>query len=102
MRAKQAHVDAGGLNNHALDPNIPQRDTTRMNRTLIRQQLTGRGPFPIRTSDGRQFVVPHSEFILVGHHNLVIETPKGLLDIIDPMHVVSIRPGRRRKVPEAA
>jgi len=72
-----------------------------MNRVLIRQQLTGRGPFNIRTSDGRQYVVPHSEFILIGHHNLVIENAKGLLDIIDPMHVVSIRPGRHRKVQEA-
>ena len=72
-----------------------------MNRVLIRQQLSGRGPFTIRTSDGRQFVVPHSEFILIGHHNLVIEDKNGLLDIIDPTHVVSIRPGRRRKVQEA-
>ena len=72
-----------------------------MNRVLIRQQLTGRGPFTIRTSDGKQFVVPHSEFILIGHHNLVIERTDGLLDIIDPMHVVSIRPGRRRKVQDA-
>ena len=69
-----------------------------MNRVLIRQQLTGRGPFTIRTSDGKQFVVPHSESIMVGHHNLIIERTDGLLDIIDPMHVVSIRPGRRRKV----
>ena len=88
------------LDDHALDRIIPQRDTTGMNPTLIRQQLTGRGPFTIRTSDGKEFVVPHSEFVLIGHHNLVIETPKGLLDIIDPMHVVSIRPGRRRKVQE--
>ena len=72
-----------------------------MNCVLIRQQLTGRGPFTIRTSDGKEYVVPHSEFILIGHHNLVIEDAKGLLDIIDPVHVVSIRPGRRRKVTDA-
>ena len=68
-----------------------------MNRDLIRQQLTGRGPFTIRTSDGKAFTVPHSEFVLVGRRNIVIEDPKGLLDIIDPMHVVSIRPGTRGK-----
>jgi hypothetical protein len=68
-----------------------------MNREVIRQQLSGRGPFVIRTSDGKAFTVPHSEFILVGRHNLVIEDPKGLLDILDPMHVVSIRPGQRGK-----
>jgi len=72
-----------------------------MNRVLIRQQLSGRGPFTIRTSGGREFVVPHSEFVLIGHHNLVIEDKNGLLDIIGPMHVVSIRPGRRRKATAA-
>jgi hypothetical protein len=66
-----------------------------MNRDIIRQQLAGRGPFTIRTSDGEQFTVPHTEFVLIGRRNIVIEDAKGLLDIIDPMHVVSIRPGRR-------
>jgi len=73
-----------------------------MNREIIQQQLTGRGPFTIRTSDGKEFTIPHSEFVLVGKRNIVIEDPKGLLDIIDPMHVVSIRPGgrgRAQKVP---
>jgi len=68
-----------------------------MNREIIRQQLSGRGPFIIRTSDGKEFAVPHGEFVFVGRHNLIIEDPKGLLDILDPMHVVSIRPGRRGK-----
>ena len=68
-----------------------------MNRELIRQQLAGRGSFVIRTSDGKEFSVPHPEFVLVGRHNVVIEDDNGLLDIIDPLHVVSIRPGIRRK-----
>ena len=68
-----------------------------MNREIIRQQLTGSGPFVIRTSDGKQFPVPHPEFVLIGRHNIVIEDNKGFLDIIDPLHVVSIRPGSRRK-----
>lgn len=68
-----------------------------MNRELIRQQLVGRGPFRIRTSDGKEFSVPHPEFVLIGRHNIVIENTKGFLDIIDPLHVVSIRPGGRRK-----
>ena len=72
-----------------------------MNRELIRQQLTGRGPFIIRTSHGMAFTVPHSEFVLVGKRNIVIEDTKGLLDIIDPMHVVSIRPGARGKAHKA-
>ena len=72
-----------------------------MNRDWIRQQLTGRGPFTIRTSDGKAFTVPHSEFVLVGRRNVVVEDTKGLLDIIDPMHVVSIRPGARGKAHKA-
>ena len=73
-----------------------------MNRELIRQQLTGRGPFLIRTSDGKEFRVPHPEFVWVGHHNIIIEHPSGLLDIIHPLHVVSIRPRARRKTHKAA
>lgn len=68
-----------------------------MDRESIRQNLRGQGPFIIRTSDGKQFSVPHPEFVLVGRHNLVIEHPKGMLDIVDPLHVVSIRPAPRRK-----
>jgi hypothetical protein len=68
-----------------------------MNRDLIRQQLIGSGQFIIRTSDGKEFPVPHPEFVLVGRHNVVIETENGFLDIVDPLHVVSIRPCTRRK-----
>jgi hypothetical protein len=68
-----------------------------MNREMIRQQLVGQKPLIIRTSDGKVFPVPHPAFVLAGRHNIVIEDEKGLLDIIDPLHVVSIRPGTRRK-----
>jgi hypothetical protein len=73
-----------------------------VNRDLIRQQLVGQGPLIIRTSDGKEFPVPHPEFVLIGRHNIVIEDTKGMLDIIDPLHVVSIRPGLRRKAHKAA
>jgi hypothetical protein len=72
-----------------------------MNRDLIRQQLNGPGPFTIGTSDGKEFTVPHSEFVLVGRRNIVIEGARGLLDIIDPMHVVSIRRATRGKSQKA-
>lgn len=68
-----------------------------MNQELIRHHLTGPGQFVIRTSDGKEFSIPHSEFVLVGRRNLVVEQQNGFLDIIDPMHVVSIRPGSKRK-----
>ena len=73
-----------------------------MNRELIRQQLVGQGPFLIRTSDGKEFPVPHPEFVLIGRHNIVIEDAKGLLDIIDPLHIVSIQPSARGKPHKAA
>ena len=77
-------------------------DIKRMNRELIRQQLVGQKPLTIRTSDGKEFPVPHPEFVLVGRHNIVIADENGLLDIIDPLHVVSIRPGSRRKTHKLA
>ena len=68
-----------------------------MNRELIRQQLgSGKGAI-IRTSDGQRYAVAHPEFVLIGRHNVVVEQPNGYLDIIDPLHIVSIRPSHRRK-----
>jgi hypothetical protein len=68
-----------------------------MNRDLIRQHLTSREGAVIRTSDGKQYAVAHAEFVLIGRHNVVAEHPNGFLDIIDPLHIVSIRPAPRRK-----
>ena len=91
-------VQKGGLSGVApLDFGERPGNRLSMNRELIRQQLAGQKPLAIRTSDGKEFAVPHPEFVLVGRHNIVIEDEKGLLDIIDPLHVVSIRPGSRRK-----
>jgi hypothetical protein len=73
-----------------------------VNRDLIRQQLVGQRSLIIRTSDGKEFFVAHPEFVLVGRHNIVVESEQGLLDIIDPLHVVSIRPNTRRKTPTPA
>jgi hypothetical protein len=85
-----------------LDRGFLPGNTCNVNRELIRQQLVGQRPRIIRTSDGKEFSVPHPEFVLVGRHNLVIEDSRGLLEIIDPLHVVSIRPGARRQAPKAA
>ncbi len=79
----------------SLDEADYARHIHSMNRDMIRQRLAGRGPFIVRTSDGKEFRVPHPEFVLVGRYNVIIEQPRGLLDIIDPMHIVSIRPPRR-------
>jgi hypothetical protein len=68
-----------------------------VNRGLTRQHLSSREGSIIRTSDGRQHAVAHPEFVLIGRHNVVVEHPNGYLDIIDPLHILSIRPGSRRK-----
>ncbi len=94
---KVTAASAGG----ALDGVRPAGHKHAMNRELIRERLVGQGRFLIRTSDGKEFQVPHPEFVLIGRHNIVIEDAKGLLDVIDPLHVVSIRPTARRKTPGA-
>ena len=64
---------------------------------LIREQLSGTGPDLIRTSDGKQYPVPHTDFLMVGRYNVVVEKPDVMLDIIDPIRIVSIRPSRKRR-----
>jgi hypothetical protein len=68
-----------------------------MNRELIRHHLASGEGSIIRTFDGQHYAVAHPEFVLIGKHNVVVEHPNGYLDIIDPLHIVSIRPAPRRK-----
>jgi len=68
-----------------------------MNRELIRHHLASGKGGVIRTSDGQQHNVAHPEFVLIGKHNVVVEHSNGYLDIIDPLHIVFIRPALRRK-----
>jgi hypothetical protein len=58
---------------------------------VIRDRLQKAGPHLIRTSDGNDYRVEHPEFVMVGRFNIVIEQPDGILDVIDPVHIVSIR-----------
>lgn len=62
-----------------------------MNTDLIRKRLRSQGPHVLRTSAGQEFHIPHPEFVLVGRRNVVIEDEEGQLEVIDPLHVVSIR-----------
>jgi hypothetical protein len=83
--------------NHRLDaPSDPAYERG-MNTEQIRKRLQGQGPHLLRTSDGREYLIPHPEFVFVGRHNVVIEDEAGMLEVIDPMHVVSIRSGTSRK-----
>ena len=72
-----------------------------MNSEAIRKQTMGPGPFLIRTSDGKQYLAPHGEFIGFTRHYMFVEDEKGGLDIIDPLHVVSIKPVSRRRARNA-
>ena len=69
-----------------------------MNREVILKQLHQPGPLVVRTSDGNEFSVPHHEVVFVGRYNVAIEDERGGMDILDPLHIVSIRPSARRKM----
>jgi len=63
-----------------------------MNLERIRRRLTGGfQPFLIRTSDGREFKVPHPEFIMVGKYEVAVVDEDGHIDTLAPLHIVSIR-----------
>lgn len=72
-----------------------------MNSDAIRKQLVGPGPFIIRTSDGKEFTAQHGEFVGITRHYMIVEDENGGVDMVDPMHVVSIRPVRKRRKPVA-
>ena len=63
-----------------------------MNLDKIRKKLSGGfRPFLIRTSDGREFAVPHPEFIAVGKYEVAVVDKDGDIDLLDPLHIVSLR-----------
>jgi hypothetical protein len=63
-----------------------------MNVELIRNRLHGGfKPFTLYLSDGRRYDVPHPEFIMVTRRSVVVANERGLVDILDPLHIVSIK-----------
>ena len=63
----------------------------------IRKRLTGGFiPFTIRTSDGQSFRVPHKEFVFVTSKRVVVADKQGLVNVLDPLHIVSIQEGKGR------
>ena len=63
-----------------------------MNLEDIRRRITdGFRPFVIRTSDGREFSVPHKEFIFLTNRSVVIADQEGYVDILDPLRIASVR-----------
>ncbi len=63
-----------------------------MNLEDIQKRLSnGFKPFVIRTSDGREFPVPHKEFIMVTRRSVIVADEEGYVDILDPIHINSLR-----------
>ena len=63
-----------------------------MNLEKIRKKLSGGfQPFVIRASDGREFKVPHPEFIAIGKYEVAVVDKDGDIDLLDPLHIVSIK-----------
>ena len=57
----------------------------------IKKRLAnGFAPFAIRLSDGRRFVIPHRDFILVSSKTIVVIDKDELAVSINPLHVVSV------------
>jgi len=58
------------------------------------RKLTSVGfkPFTLFLTDGRTFHVPHHDFIALSRRVVVITDEEGLVDLIDPLHIVSAKP----------
>ena len=63
-----------------------------MNIEKIRKQVTGGfRPFILRTSDGREFHVPHPEFIAFGKSDVAVVDRSGDINILEALHIVSLK-----------
>lgn len=63
-----------------------------MNIERVRERLTrGFRPFSLRTSDGREYTVPHPEFVLIGRHSLAVLDADHEITTLDPLHIVALK-----------
>ena len=71
----------------------------------IRRRVTdGFQPFIIRTSDGREFKIPHPEFIALAPKAIAVVDDEGHINTIALLHIASIKDlvGRGKKPKQAA
>lgn len=71
-----------------------------LNLKPVRDRLEGAfSPFVIHLSDGRQFLIPHRDFIAVGKNVVSIVDPHDSTHTVDALDIVSISdpPKKRRK-----
>ncbi|MEW6305183.1 MAG: hypothetical protein AB1705_17035 [Verrucomicrobiota bacterium] len=47
-------------------------------------------PFTVQLSNGKEFFVPHRDFIAVHPKVVVVIDPEGISHTINPLHIVSI------------
>jgi hypothetical protein len=58
----------------------------------IRKRMTGGfQPFVVRTSDGREFKVPHPEFIALAPNAIAVVDDEGSINTIALLHIASIK-----------
>ena len=63
-----------------------------MNIEKIRKQVTGGfRAFALRTSDGREFHVPHPELIAFGKSDVAVVDRSGDINILEALHIVSLK-----------
>jgi len=64
----------------------------------IRDRLqNGFHPFTLQLSNGRQYLVPHRDFIAVHPKAIVVIDADGISRTISPLHVVSIDESPRER-----
>jgi hypothetical protein len=86
-------LSTGGI--RRLDHAWIEADIHAMTVQDIRERLQGGFvPFKIRTSDGAEFPVPHREFIFLTAKRVVIATGEGFVNVLDPLHIVSLEEAR--------
>jgi len=75
-----------------VDEAIDTDSISPMNIEKIRKRVTGGfQPFVLRTSDGRKYSVPHPEFIMFGKFEVAVVDRDGDIDLLDPLHIVSLK-----------
>jgi hypothetical protein len=64
-----------------------------MNPAHIKKRVEGGGfrPFALRTSDGREYPVPHPDFIWFTKALICVADEEGSVFVLDPLHVTAVQ-----------
>ena len=71
-----------------------------MNTEKIRERIrNGFRPFANELSNGKRYLVPHPEFIIVGKTVVVVMSQNETVTTIDPLHIAALQdlPGTKAK-----